>query len=63
MSINDAAEIRRLFAAFHIREIRTAYTVGQANKSKPVTELLVLNYRPSSAALKGLRSRPDIRPG
>lgn len=50
MSMNDAKEIRRLFARFTIGTIATRYKVGQA-KGKPVRELLITNYRPR--ALKG----------
>jgi DNA adenine methylase len=47
MSINDVAEIRRLFGRFHIRSIATKYRVGRASQ-KPVRELLIMNYRPGA---------------
>lgn len=43
MSINDALEIRELYAEFNIKEVETKYSVGKGN-SKQVTELLVMNY-------------------
>lgn len=49
MSINDVPEIRRLFKAFHIREVKTRYTAA-AQGSKPVTGLLIMNFTPPPAA-------------
>jgi len=46
MSINDTAEIRKLFAGFRIRKVTTRYRIGAADRSKHVRELLIMNYRP-----------------
>ncbi len=43
MSINDAVEIRKLFANFDIEEVKTTYTAGGAYNTKKVTELLISN--------------------
>ncbi len=49
MSINDTPEVRDLFAAFEIMEVRTTYSVAkQAAGSGKVSELLVRNT-PSAA--------------
>lgn len=42
MSINDTPEIRRIFSAFKIRQVKTRYTTA-ATGGKQVTELLVSN--------------------
>lgn len=46
LSINDAPEIRGIFKQFRIVEVPTRYSVG-VKKSKPVVELLVMNYDPA----------------
>ncbi len=46
MSINDTAEIRKLFTGFQIRKVTTRYRIGAADRSKHVRELLIMNYRP-----------------
>ncbi len=46
MSINDTAEIRKLFTGFQIRKVTTRYRIGAADRGKHVRELLVMNYRP-----------------
>lgn len=48
MSINDAPEIRELFGTFTLRKVPTRYTMA-AKSTKPVTELLVMNYKPAKA--------------
>jgi DNA adenine methylase len=48
LSINDAPEIRDVFGRFHIREVETRYSVGEAKGGAPVRELLVMNYGPQS---------------
>lgn len=45
LSINDTPEIREIFRAFNIREVHTRYSVGSADRGKPVHELLVMNYQ------------------
>jgi DNA adenine methylase len=45
LSINDTPFIREAFRAFEIRTIDTLYSVGRTNRDKPVTELLITNYR------------------
>ncbi|MHB8772953.1 MAG: DNA adenine methylase [Syntrophales bacterium] len=47
LSINDAEEIRRLFRDYHIETVATSYTAGGAHKKKAVSELLIMNFRPS----------------
>lgn len=51
MSINDAPEIRELYKGFHIRNVPTTYTLGGADKSKQVGELLIMNYVPEDVEL------------
>lgn len=46
LSINDVPEIRRIFAGFNIRKVKTSYSLGQAKRAEPVSELLILNYSP-----------------
>jgi DNA adenine methylase len=48
MSINDTPEIRELFGDFTLRKVPTRYTMA-ARGTKPVTELLVLNYKPAKS--------------
>lgn len=48
MSINDTPEIRSLFGGFHVKEVKTVYNAGGAGHKKQVTELLIMNYSPSS---------------
>jgi DNA adenine methylase len=47
LSINDTPEIREIFRSFLIREVETRYSVGSANRSDKVQELLVMNYEPA----------------
>jgi DNA adenine methylase len=48
LSINDVGEIRNLFKQFHIEGVATTYSAGGANKKKKVTELLIMNFKPSA---------------
>lgn len=43
LSINDAPEIRRVFAAFRIEEVTTKYSVAGGEHTSAVTELLITN--------------------
>ncbi len=44
LSINDVPEIRTIFAAFHITEVATTYTIGNhAKGSANRAELLISN--------------------
>lgn len=45
MSINDTPQIRKLFAGFTIRTVTTRYSIGTAKRDKPVTELLIANFK------------------
>ncbi len=46
MSINDVPEIRDLFAAFHLAEVTTRYTIGAKNDPKARrAELLISNFK------------------
>lgn len=45
MSINDAKPIRETFKGFTIREVITSYSMGSAQRGKPVKELLVMNFK------------------
>jgi len=49
MSINDVPEIRHLFRAFEIRQVQTRYSAA-ATGTKPVTELLIMNFTPPRLA-------------
>jgi DNA adenine methylase len=53
LSINDVPEIREVFKAFLIEEVKTSYTISGANKQQRVTELLIRNYElpPESSAI------------
>ena len=33
LSLNDTPEARKIFAAFHIEEVETRYTIGQADRT------------------------------
>ncbi|MGH1577691.1 DNA adenine methylase [Planktotalea sp.] len=45
MSINDVPEIRETFAAFHMSEVSTTYTIAAKNdRSKERAELLISNF-------------------
>jgi len=48
LSINDVKEIRELFKGYYIESVETSYSAGGADKKKRVSELLVMNYRPTS---------------
>ncbi|HVB63076.1 MAG TPA: DNA adenine methylase [Nitrolancea sp.] len=41
MSLNDSAEVRRLFAKFRLATVETTYTAGGPSHVKRVTELLI----------------------
>lgn len=46
MSINNAPQIRTLFADFQIKEVKTSYSINKTKiNQKPVTELLISNYK------------------
>ena len=45
MSINDVPEIRKAFAAFHMSEVSTTYTIApQDHRTKARPELLISNF-------------------
>lgn len=44
VSINNVPEIRELFKGCEIKEVKTTYSINNGN-TKPVTELLIANYR------------------
>jgi DNA adenine methylase len=41
LSLNDRPEVRKLFKGFHMITVATKYSAGQADRSKPVLELLI----------------------
>lgn len=45
LSINDAPEVRRIFAGFHIEAVETSYSVHGAGHVKPVGELIIRGRR------------------
>lgn len=46
MSINDVPQIRETFAAFHMAEVSTTYTIAAKNdRSKERAELLISNFK------------------
>jgi len=45
LSINDTPEIRRTFAAFHIAEVETTWTIGTKSGAEPrAAELVITNF-------------------
>lgn len=44
LSINDRPEVRRIFSAFSIRVIETAYTASLGTAGKRYRELLIMNF-------------------
>lgn len=44
VSINNMPQIRELFKGYEITEVKTSYSINMGN-SKPVTELLISNYK------------------
>lgn len=44
VSINNVPQIRTLFEGFEFKEVKTNYSIGK-NEGKPVTELLIANYK------------------
>jgi len=46
MSINNPPEIRDLYKQFYMMEVTTTYLASGAHKKKPVTELLIMNFKP-----------------
>lgn len=46
LSINNAPEMRKVFAQFNIKTVPTKYSIGGADKGQKVTELLVTNFKP-----------------
>ncbi len=47
LSINDVKEVRGLFKDYYIERVDTSYSAGGADKKKRVSELLIMNYKPS----------------
>ena len=45
LSLNDRAEVRKIFAGFHFMEVQTTYTMAGANNAKRVGELLISNVK------------------
>ncbi len=45
LSINNVPEIRETFSNFNIKEVKTVYTAGGNHFSKPVTELIITNFK------------------
>lgn len=45
LSINDVPQIREIFGAFRLEEVRTTYSIG-TGKGSSVGELLVSNFEP-----------------
>ena len=43
LSLNDCPEVRELFAAFHIEQVDTTYTIRGHGTSKPARELIIRN--------------------
>lgn len=44
MSINDVAEIRKLFSAFLIREVKVSYSCGGGTNINRAKELIITNF-------------------
>jgi len=44
VSINNVPEIRDLFFGYEFKEVKTSYSINNGN-TKPVTELLISNYK------------------
>lgn len=44
VSINNVPQIRELFKAYQFKEVKTSYSINSGN-TKPVTELLISNYK------------------
>lgn len=42
LSLNDCPEVREIFAGFHIRAVKTVYTISQ--QTQPVGEVLIANF-------------------
>ena len=45
LSLNDRAEVRKIFAGFNFMEVQTTYTMAGANNAKRVGELLISNVK------------------
>lgn len=45
LSLNDRPEVRKTFKAFHIKAVKTTYTIAGANKAKQVGEVLISNRK------------------
>lgn len=46
VSINNVPQIRELFKGFEFKEVKTSYSINNAKTaSKPITELLIANYK------------------
>lgn len=41
LSLNDTPEVRDIFAAFHIEEVETRYTIGQADRNAAAREVII----------------------
>lgn len=46
LSINDRPEIRDIFEGFHVREVKTRYSVDRSIRGCEVQELLFMNFEP-----------------
>jgi DNA adenine methylase len=44
LTINDHPLIRQTFAAFHVKQLKTRYTVQGAKRAESATELLYTNF-------------------
>lgn len=44
VSINNVPQIKELFKGYEVKEVKTSYSINSGN-SKPVTELLISNYK------------------
>ena len=59
MSINDVPEIRKTFAAFHIAEVKTTYTITTGpSRSKERAELIISNFEWESSESTVKAARP-----
>lgn len=46
VSINNVPQIRELFAGHQVKEVKTSYSINNnKTNSKPITELLIANYK------------------
>jgi DNA adenine methylase len=52
LSINDHPEVRRIFGAFKVEEVKTVYTIAKGDNAQGVTELLFHNLPEAPKALQ-----------